>query len=96
MVGAEPRVEGNSDASRALRKRLCDECKGLSDAKIQALNNRAKKAKQGYTSHADRMRNDSVYRQQMSSQGIPEWLVWTSNGHTSRVDGQPGDQWPVE
>jgi hypothetical protein len=94
-MGEEPRVEGNSFASRAYRKRLCDECEVLNDSKIHNLNNRARKGAK-FTSHADRWRNDSIYRAQMTSQGIPEWLVWESDGTTSRVDGRPGDQWPVD
>ena len=95
LTGDEPRIEGNSLASRQYRKRLCDECNILSDQKIHDLNTRARKGAK-FTSHTDRYHNDSTYRGQMLAQRIPEWLVWKSNGTTSRVDGQLGDQWSVD
>ena len=97
VTGDEPRIEGNSIASRLYRKRLC---KDITDQKIHDLNSRAKKTKGPdgvkYTSHPDRYRIDSTYRDQMKDKLIPEWLAWQSNGTTSRADGKLGDQWPVE
>ena len=47
-----------------------------------------------YRSHTERYREDPGYRKNMQNQNVPEWLVLNSTGHTYRVDGLPGDQWP--
>ncbi len=46
-----------------------------------------------YRSHTERYQLDLGYRPQMMNQGVPEWLVFTSTGHTYRLDGEEGDQW---
>jgi hypothetical protein len=81
---------GPGPASRQRRIQLCEH---LKDDKKHALNKSAIKQKPlgTYFSHTDRYQKSEAYRHQMQQQGTPEWLVF-KNGHTSRVDGRPGDQ----
>jgi hypothetical protein len=95
-TSADPPLEGNSAESRQYRKRLM---RDITDKKIQELTKGARKkvASDGtpFLSHTDRWNRDSIYRAQMQNGDVPKWLVWTSIGFTVRLDGQPGDQWPV-
>ncbi len=62
---------------------------------MHQLNKSAKKhtPKGTYRSHTERYQLDLGYRTQMMAQGVPEWLVFNSTGHTYRLDGEEGDQW---
>ncbi len=49
----------------------------------------------GHLSHTQRYREDLAYQEDCIDRGVPEWLVFHSTGHTSRLDGRKGDQWPL-
>ena len=94
-ASAGPSPTGPGPECRALRAELC---KGLSDSYKHGLNKSARKQIKGpgaYRSHTERYRADLAYRANMIAQNVPEWLVFHSTGHTSRLDGVKGDQWSL-
>ena len=64
---------------------------------MHSLNTRCSRrfAQGGHLSHTQRFREDLGYQADMVVQGVPEWLVLHGTGHTFRLDGKPGDQWPL-
>ena len=88
---AAPMLTGPSPEARANRAAFCRNWK---DGYMYKLN-QACKRRQEHLSHTQRFREDAGYRADMISRGVPEWLVFHSSGHTSRFDGQDGDQWPA-
>ncbi len=81
---------GPSPAARAERARLC---RDLKDGFMNKLNKGASNRNLG-RSHTERYQNCSEYRAECIANGTPERLVFHGSGHTARLDGQMGDQWP--
>ena len=81
---------GPSPAARAERARLCA---SLTDKLMHKLNKGASR-RQLSRSHTERYQNYPEYRAESIANGTPEWLVFHGSGHTCRIDGLMGDQWP--
>ncbi len=84
-------LTGPSPEARAHRAYLC---RNLKDGYMKKLNQACKRRGE-HCSHTHRFREDDGYRADMINRGVPEWLVFHSTGHTFRLDGEDGDQWPA-
>ena len=77
---------------RQIRAALCAH---LTDGEMHQRNKSAKR--RACASHTLRYRNDTEYR--IACEGhippTPEWLAFHSTGHTSRLDGKPGVEFPL-
>ena len=56
--------------------------------------NRGAVRREKHRSHTDRYLEEPEHQADCIRQGTPEWLVFHSTGHTSRRDGQKGDEFP--